>query len=77
MQIDTMQKVTVLGISGTVRLTGGPDGVAVLYKRYTKLGGRLLSNAGGERAVLANYMRQQYGLPRGEANATPFTFTGV
>jgi hypothetical protein len=65
------------GLTGTVRLQGNADGVQVLYSRYTRLGERLLKNAGQERAILGNYIRQEFGLPRGEGNMTRLEWIGV
>lgn len=56
--------------------------VTLYYPRNTKLGGRIAQgwtegNDNPVRAVLANYIRQEFGLPRGEANAARVSFVGV
>lgn len=75
--IDTKWTARLSGLHGQVRLVGDAQGVQVLYPRYTRLGERLLKNAGSERAILGNYIRQEFGLPRGEGSATPITWIGV
>ena len=74
--INQSYKANVGGIVGTVMLKGDARGISVYYNRETRLGGRLRIDAGNCRAVLANYVRQEFGLPRGEANATPFEWIG-
>lgn len=68
---------SVSGLKGVVYLEGDERSVQLHYVRHSKLGARLLSNAGGERQILANYIRQELGLPRGEGFSTHFTFVGV
>lgn len=70
-------RATVMGVSAACKLDGGPEGATLYYPRYTRLGSRLLSNAGQERAVLANYIRQEKGWPRGEETATRISFVAV
>lgn len=53
-------RATVLGVSAMCRLDGRHT---LYYPRDTKLGERLLKNANQERAILANYIRQERGWP--------------
>jgi hypothetical protein len=66
----------VLGLYGVVIVKGNEARVQVIYRRYSKLGEALSKNLRQERAILANYMRQELALPRG-ANATYFEFVGI
>lgn len=72
-----MYKANVSGLAATCKLDGDAHGATLYYPRYTRLGARLLANAASERAVLANYIRQEKGWPRGESNATRIDFVGV
>lgn len=76
MQIPSTYKATVSGLKANVRLAGDASDVTLTYSLTTKLGRRLECNVGCAREVLANYIRQELGLPRGD-NATRFTFVGV
>lgn len=75
--INTKWRAKLSNLEGTVWLEGNETGLQVRYPRHTRLGARLLSNARLERIVLSNYIRQEFGLPRGEANMTPITWVGV
>lgn len=70
-------KACVFGLTAACKLDGNAQAATLYYPRYTKLGARLLSNAGEPRAVLANYIRQEKGWPRGEGVATQISFVGV
>lgn len=70
-------RATVNGVSGLCRLDGNETGATLYYPRYTKLGEKLLKNAGQERAILSNYIRQEKIWPRGEGSATPISFVAI
>ena len=70
-------RAAVAGLSAMCRLDGNAAGATLYYPRHTRLGVRLLSNARSERAVLANYIRQAQGWPRGEGIMTNIDFVGV
>ena len=76
MEIGHKYTARVMGLHGAVFVEGDEKKVQVRYKRYSKLGEALLKNLRQERAVLANYIRQKFGLPRG-VDATYFEFVGV
>jgi len=58
------------------RLAGDETGATLYYPRYTRLGRKLLANVNSERSVVANYIRQEKGWPRGLDNATRINFVG-
>jgi len=79
-KIDQAWRATYSGISCLCRVQGDETAVTVLFPRYTKLGRRMLVASVVDqnvRPVLANYLRQELGLPRGEANMTRVSFVGV
>ncbi len=75
--INQKYSANVSGLKSQIWLEGNEERIQLRYPRYTKLGQRLLKNAGGERAILANYIRQELGLPRGEGVSTKFEFVSV
>jgi hypothetical protein len=70
-------QASVAGLKSTCRLDGDATAATLYYPRHTKLGQRLAQNLASERSVLANYIRQEMGWPRGEGVATRITFVGV
>ena len=70
-------RATISGASAVCRLDGDASRATLYYPRHTKLGRRLLSNAGSARAIVANYIRQEMGWPSGDGVATPISFVGV
>lgn len=72
MQINQTYKAKLAGdLTGTLMLQGDEKALMAFYRRDTRLGARLFADAGSSRAILGNYIRQELGLPRGEANMTP------
>ena len=65
-----LYRAKLFDLSGNVRLNGNEKLLVVNYPRETR--GRRLAVDPDGRAVLANYIRQEFGLPRGEVNATRF-----
>lgn len=70
-------RAAVLGVSAICKLDGDASAATLYYPRHTKLDARLLPNAGGCREVLANYIRQEKGWPRGEGVATRISFVSI
>ena len=70
-------RANVAGLSAVCLLDGNEQGATLYYPRKTKLGYHLLKNAGSEREILANYIRQEKGWPRGENNMTRINFVSV
>lgn len=75
--IDQTYKASVFEIKGTVHLQGDERGLTCRYDGATKLGRRLAWDKDAAQPVLANYIRQELGLPRGEAGATVITFQAL
>lgn len=65
------------GVAATCKLDGDATRATLYYPRRTKFGERLLKNDRGERAIIANYIRQEKGWPRGVGTATPIEFVAV
>lgn len=64
--IDQIRSHTVFGITGRVRVQGDQFAVTcTVMPSAKKLGAKLTADENA-RAVLANYIRQEYGLKRGE-----------
>ena len=64
------------GMKSTCRVVGDHLTVTVYYPRNTKLGRRIAAGVDGVRPVLANYLRQDMGMPRGQY-LTVVLFVGV
>jgi len=78
MTINQKWRANYSGLSCQCRIVGNEKHVQVIYPRCTRLGQRIARGAPDiVRPVLANYLRQELGLPRGEDTATVVTFTGV
>jgi len=56
MKINQRYSAQISGIKASVWLEGDEHEIQVRYARHTKLGARLLANAGSERLILANYI---------------------
>jgi hypothetical protein len=70
MTIQQTYKAKLSDLSGTIILEGDEKILIAYYRQDTCLGQRLFSDIGSARAILANYIRQELGLPRGETNMT-------
>jgi hypothetical protein len=70
--ISTMWRAQHAGLACYVCLDGNEQLVTVWYPSRSRLGGRIAVDAGSVRAILANYIRQEFGLPRSEDDATHF-----
>lgn len=70
-------KANVASLSAVCHLDGDAGSATLYYPRMSKLGYRLLKNAGSEREILSNYIRQEKGWPRGESNMTRINFVAI
>jgi len=70
-------KASYSTLSCSCWIEGDESHIQLRYPRHTKLGARIaIGLPDPARPVLANYLRQELGLPRGD-NATPVSFVGV
>jgi hypothetical protein len=65
------------GDAATCKLDGDAKAATLYYPRNTKFGRRILKNERSERAIIANYIRQEKGWPRGIESATPINFVAI